>query len=158
MFFVNFLLAVSGEATSGQNALNFWAIIAGTAITTGGLVAVAWINIRGNRKVDDVKTDTFHINKAVNDVAPGEPTMRQEIKIVKKDQEAIKATAVLADDKYTELFAAIDAKIDKFMSTVDDLMELHLEETKFHKTQAADIAAIREVVDNRKNSFTNPSE
>lgn len=149
---MNFLLAVN-ETTSSENALDFWAIIAGTFITTSGLVAVAWINIRGNRKVDDVKVDTFHINKAVNDVKPGEPTMRQEIKLVKKDQESIKATALLSDEKNTKLFKEINDKIDKFMNTVDDLMQLHLDETQFHKTQSEDIAAIREVVDHRKNSF-----
>lgn len=54
-----------------------------------GLVVVAWINVKGNRKVDKAVENTEKINSAVNDVPKGKPTISERV-----DDNTVKINAI----------------------------------------------------------------
>ena len=132
---------------------NFYTIASG-AITTLGIVAVAWIQIKGNRKVDDVKMDTEIINNAVNHVGPGEAPLTKrfnDFRSVMNDSiEDVKLKAIETKDEVNGRFDIVEKKIDGFAEVVNGLMIMHVKTSE-------DITSIREIVDNRKNSFKKDS-
>ena len=132
---------------------NFYTIASG-AITTLGIVAVAWIQIKGNRKVDDVKMDTEIINNAVNHVGPGEAPLTKrfnDFRSVMNDSiEDVKLKAIETKDEVNGRFDIVEKKIDGFTEVVNGLMIMHVKTSE-------DITSIREIVDNRKNSFKKDS-
>ena len=136
------------QLAAAQGQENFLAIIIGTSITTIGIVAVALIQVKGNRKQDAIKTDTETINNAVNHVSPGLPTMTQRVDLIREDMDTVKLKAIEAAKIVDERFDTVEEKIDGFTEVVNGLMIMHVKTSE-------DIASIREVVDNRKNSFKN---
>lgn len=132
---------------------NFYTIASG-AITTLGIVAIAWIQVKGNRKVDDVKMDTEIINNAVNHVGPGEAPLTKrfnDFRSVMNDSiEDVKLKAIETKDEVNGRFDIVEKKIDGFAEVVNGLMIMHVKTSE-------DITSIREIVDNRKNSFKKDS-
>lgn len=138
------------QLAAAQGQENFLAIIIGTTITTIGIVAVALIQVKGNRKQDAIKTDTETINNAVNHVSPGLPTMTQRVDLIREDMDTVKLKAIEAAKIVDERFDTVEEKIDGFTEVVNGLMIMHVKTSE-------DITSIREAVDNRKNSFKNES-
>lgn len=136
------------QLAAAQGQENFLAIIIGTSITTIGIVAVALIQVKGNRKQDAIKTDTETINNAVNHVSPGLPTMTQRVDLIREDMDTVKLKAIEAAKIVDERFDTVEEKIDGFTEVVNGLMIMHVKTSE-------DITSIREAVDNRKNSFKN---
>lgn len=136
------------QLAAAQGQENFLAIIIGTTITTIGIVAVALIQVKGNRKQDAIKTDTETINNAVNHVSPGLPTMTQRVDLIREDMDTVKLKAIEAAKIVDERFDTVEEKIDGFTEVVNGLMIMHVKTSE-------DITSIREAVDNRKNSFKN---
>lgn len=138
------------QLAAAQGQENFLAIIIGTSITTIGIVAVALIQVKGNRKQDAIKTDTETINNAVNHVSPGEPPLTKrfnDFRAVMNDSiEEVKIKAIETKDQVNERFDTVEQKIDGFTEVVNGLMKMHVKTSE-------DITSIREAVDNRKNSF-----
>jgi len=99
------------------------------------------------------KKDTGQINNAVNHVEEGSPTLTQRVDVMAQDLVVVKATALVADNKNTLRFDQLDETISVFGTTVDTLMAMHLDQVAKEDVLAKDVAAIREVMDNRKNSF-----
>lgn len=126
-----------------QGTLNFCAIIGSSAITGGLSFAAVVYSKRNNRKADEIKTETGHINRAVNNVGENDPTLRNLIEQQSKDMEIVKATAVVNDEKINERIDLVDQKIETFTEVANALMQLHV-------NQAESLSAIREVVDHRK--------
>lgn len=127
-----------------QGTLNFFGIIIVALI---GLLGVIITN-RGNKKVESVKEDTSQINNAVNHVEPGLPTMTQRVDLIREDMDTVKLKAIEAAKIVDERFDTVEEKLDGFREVVNGLMIMHVKTSE-------DIASIREVVDNRKNSFKN---
>lgn len=127
-----------------QGTLNFFGIIIVALI---GLLGVIITN-RGNKKVESVKEDTSQINNAVNHVEPGLPTMTQRVDLIREDMDTVKLKAIEAAKIVDERFDTVEQKIDGFTEVVNGLMIMHVKTSE-------DITSIREVVDNRKNSFKN---
>lgn len=138
------------QLAAAQGQENFLAIIIGTTITTIGIVAVALIQVKGNRKQDAIKTDTETINNAVNHVSPGSPTIIQRVDLIREDMDTVKLKAIEAAKIVDERFDTVEQKIDGFTEVVNGLMIMHVKTSE-------DITSIREAVDNRKNSFKRES-
>ena len=133
-----------------QGTLNFFGIIIVALI---GLLGVIVTN-HGNKKVEEIKDDTLQINNAVNHVASGEPPLTKrfnDFRAVMNDSiEEVKLKAIETKDQVNERFDTVEEKLDGFREVVNGLMIMHVKTSE-------DIASIREVVDNRKNSFKNDS-
>lgn len=131
-----------------QGTLNFFGIIIVALI---GLLGVIVTN-HGNKKVEEIKDDTLQINNAVNHVASGEPPLTKrfnDFRAVMNDSiEEVKLKAIETKDQVNERFDTVEEKLDGFREVVNGLMIMHVKTSE-------DIASIREVVDNRKNSFKN---
>jgi len=127
-----------------QGTLNFFGIIIVALI---GLLGVIITN-RGNKKVEEIKDDTLQINNAVNHT--GSPTIIQRVDLIREDMDTVKLKAIEAAKIVDERFDTVEQKIDGFTEVVNGLMIMHVKTSE-------DIASIREVVDNRKNSFKNES-
>lgn len=120
-----------------------------------GLVVVAWINVRGNRRMDkkvtEVKADTKVINDSVNHVEDGEPPLTKRFNdfraVTNETLEEIRLKAIETNDAIVERFDGLDEKMEGFTEVATGLMKMHLKTSQ-------DVASIREVVDNRKNSFS----
>lgn len=64
---------------TAQNTTNTSVVLAGIVLNFLGLVLVAYINVKGNRKVDKAVENTEKINSAVNDVPKGTPTLSKRM-------------------------------------------------------------------------------
>lgn len=72
-------------------------------ITTLGAITIALISLWGNRRTSQVRTEVQAVNKAVNNVPDGAPTLRETV------------------ESHTELLAAHTRQLDELTATANEL-------------------------------------
>lgn len=66
-------------------------ISAGSIVTGVFALLAAWVSRKSKLQIEEVKETAHRINKAVNDVEPGEPTIGEKVSQIVDTQAEVKA-------------------------------------------------------------------